>query len=204
MAENGTPEFNFPWPKQGDQLIAETGSRHYDAWISGHSDLFAHVEGYKRAADLVWAQIEENPRLAGIDYLVYPMVFLYRHYVELSIKDIISLGNYLEHEPATFPAKHGLKELWKVARDLIERIGPGCTTETLDAMTELISQLDAIDPESFAFRYPMTKKWTPSLSGLGNLNLELLHEGMEKMASFFEGAHSMFTEYKSHLDSIHP
>ena len=82
------------------QSCVDLGGNH-NARIPGYSDLFAHIEGYKRAADLVWAAIKPNPRAAGIDYLVYPMIFLYRYFVELSLKDIIATGSHLEGGPGT-------------------------------------------------------------------------------------------------------
>lgn len=192
---------DFPWPQKGDQLVSATGGRVLNAWFSGRADLVAHVEGYRRAADLVWRQIESEPRIAGIDFLVFPMVFLYRHYVELCLKDIIASGIYLETGTGSYPATHNLGELWKEARGHLERIGPGCSDEALASMTEMITQLDQLDPGSFTFRYPITKALTPTLPQNGGLNLALFHEGMEKMTGFFEGCQGMLSDYKSSIDA---
>lgn len=129
------------------------------------------------------------------------MVFLYRHYVELCLKDIIAAGIYLEMGNGFYPATHNLGDLWKSAREYLERIEPGGSDETLASMTEMIAQLDQLDPGSFTFRYPISKKLLPTLPQNGGLNLALFHEGMEKMMSFFDGCECMLSEYKRNLGS---
>ncbi|MDD3179571.1 MAG: hypothetical protein PHQ04_04385 [Opitutaceae bacterium] len=191
----------LPWPAKGDELFGVDGNPHLQATISLRTDLIGHIEGYKRAGDLIFAEFHRSPRLLATGYLVFPGVYLYRHFVELSIKDIIALGNYLENDPSSYPAEHDLDALWSLARGLIERLGPGCTEDDLDAMTRLIAQLNAIDPGN-AFRYPMTRDQRPSLSTLPTFNLEQFKSGIEKMSGFFDGARSMLGEYKSTKDSI--
>lgn len=192
-----------PWPQKGDHLIANDGLWIYNAWLPGISDLFPHIEGYKRAGDLIWQEIEKNPRGAGIDFLVYPMVFLYRHYTELSIKDIIALGRHLEGSCRGFPTHHRLRELWDEARALIDRIEHGAYYKDIEAMGVLITQFDLIDNGSYAFRYPTTKNQQPSLPGIEYLNLAVFREGIEKMGAFFEGCRAQFEYYTDNLESNH-
>jgi len=188
-----------PWPASGDHLIVSGGDGHHNAWIPGYGDPFAHIEGYKRAGDLVWVAIEPNPRAAGIDYLVYPMIFLYRHFVELSLKDIIATGSHLEGGPGAFPAGHGLSELWAQARCLIERIEGAYVKSDLDAMAPLIAEFARIDGGGTAFRYPLGRDGNPSLPGIQTLDLAAFHQGIEKMAAFFDGCRSQFGEYERNL-----
>lgn len=54
----------------------------------GHDRWSIYAIGYKDAADLLVDNIEGNGRQH--DFLVYPIVFLYRQYLELAIKDVIS------------------------------------------------------------------------------------------------------------------
>ena len=190
----------IPWPKTGDQLVSEHGNLRFSARISDVGALFPYIEGYRRARDAIWSRVEENPRLAGIGYLVFPMVFLYRHFIELSIKHVIALGRCLEGDAFEFPTHHKLKVLWTEARALIERIASGESTDDLDAMGVMIEQFDKIDRESFAFRYPATKDGKPSIVLIQDLNLEVFHSGIEKMASFFEGCRSQFEAFRDAVD----
>lgn len=200
---NPPPDMPGPWPKKGDELFGPNGPRNMDINIPSGTAIYPHIEGYKQAADQIFKRIGDEDRFLGKGFLVLPMVFLYRHFVELSLKDIIALGNYLENDESTYPTNHKLGELWKLARELLVGIGQGCTDEDLDAMEALIGQLDSIDPGSLAFRYPVTKDWRPSLLNTA-FNLEQFREGIEKMTSFFEGARMMLSVYKDHKDSISP
>lgn len=114
----------------------------------------------------------------------------------------IAYGTYLEEGSSQYPKGHQLVSLWSTARTLIERIGPVCTDDDLDAMTHLVNQLSAIDPGSLAFRYPINKDGSPSLPPSTEFNLAKFREGIEKMAGFFDGARSMLHEFKSIKDSL--
>jgi hypothetical protein len=150
------------WPRNGDKLFGLTGDRHLQVYIAGGTEFHAHVEGYKRAGDKLIEELRKEPRLLGTNYLVFPVVFLYRHFVELSIKDVVAHGTYFATGRSEFPQHHDLVALWREARKVFERIR-GCGPEDLDAVGSLIAELNAIDPQSFSFRYPMKKDWQPSL-----------------------------------------
>ncbi|HHS8916416.1 TPA: hypothetical protein ACTVMT_005267, partial [Escherichia coli] len=57
----------------------------------------AYTEGYRRAADILINHIDESGR--DQDFLVYPVLFLYRHHLELLIKQIIGLALALAEDP---------------------------------------------------------------------------------------------------------
>ena len=56
-------------------------------WSRDHGATYA--AGYRRAAELLIEHIDTKGR--DQDVLVYPVVFLYRHHVELALKRIISI-----------------------------------------------------------------------------------------------------------------
>lgn len=200
MADASSNAFGFPWPQKGDQLISSDPGHPLNAWLSDQTGSVAYIEGYKRAAEIIWQQVEVSPREAGIDYLVFPMVFLFRHYTELCLKGIIAVCSYIKTAQGEYPTHHSLMDLWRSARSRLEEIGPGCSAETLDSMAEMIRQLDQIDPGSFSFRYYVTKDLKPALPQTDGLNLAVFHEGMAKMINFFEGAQSMLSDYKSNVE----
>lgn len=86
-------EIPGPWPKKGDQLFGSNGPRHMDVFIREDTDIVPHIEGYKHAADQIYNRIGNEDRFMGKGFLILPMVFLYRHFVELSLKNIVALGN---------------------------------------------------------------------------------------------------------------
>ena len=61
----------------------------YEYWKLGEPDIWSwehYINGFRTAADNLAASTE-NDRRAG--NLVYPTMFLYRHYLELRIKQLI-------------------------------------------------------------------------------------------------------------------
>jgi hypothetical protein len=195
------PFDEFPnWPRAGDRLFGFEGNRHLQVFIAESTDFYAHVEGYKRAGDSLIEELRKEPRVLGINYLVFPVVFLYRHFVELSIKDVIAHGNYLSTMRSEFPTNHDLLPLWTEARKVLAPFG-GCRTEDLDAVESIIAELDRIDPKSFSFRYPAKKDWTPSLPQT-EFNLEQFALGIAKLAEFFDAARGILSHYKDQHDSM--
>jgi hypothetical protein len=111
-------------------------------------DWYFFLNGYKDAADfLVTHAIEEgvgDPRR-----LLNPIMFLYRHYLELALKSLI-------REQKTFPTIHELDKLWRICRSLIDEISPSASdNDEIQHTTRLIEEFCKVDPKSaLAFRYP--------------------------------------------------
>lgn len=61
-------------------------------WIIDPWDLYA--DGYREAADHLVERIVEGQSLT-LDTIVYPIVFLYRQYLELRLKQLIPLSGRL-------------------------------------------------------------------------------------------------------------
>jgi len=120
--------------------------------------------------------------------LVYPIVFLYRHHFELSLKAIIRDGNRLLRESATFPTKHVLVDLWEKCREIFKKLREKEDFEefkNLDAIGEYIKEFSKVDSSSQAFRYPEDKKGAAYLAGLTHINVRHLSEIVGKIAVFF-------------------
>ena len=103
----------FHWPRKGDQLVRDDEG---DWWHNARLNLFydnwnMYAEGYKVAGNVLVEYIKEKQ--FDQDYLVYPIVFLYRQYIELQLKAIIRDGNQLLDIPEKFPHHHKIYELWK-------------------------------------------------------------------------------------------
>ncbi|WP_370605589.1 type IV conjugative transfer system pilin TraA [Escherichia coli] len=79
-------------------LLASDSDWHNNACLNYMPDHgTAYTEGYRRAADILINHIDESGR--DQDFLVYPVLFLYRHHLELLIKQIIGLALALAEDP---------------------------------------------------------------------------------------------------------
>jgi hypothetical protein len=157
-----------------------------------------YIEGYRKAATAVFEHAV-NTRTSP-DFILFPMAFLWRHHLELVLKDIIALGRRLAGEPWGFPLGHGLMKLWREARPHIIQCGDPNAPELANVEANL-REFEQVDPGADGFRYPFNgDRDTRSLDGVPDkVNLQVLQDSMEALANFFEGVRS---ELSSRLDYL--
>lgn len=165
-------------------------------WTLFPWDIYA--AGYKDAADAVVGALAE--RKASFDSVVYPLVFLYRQGLELKLKLILPRARRLVGNEAVADHKHGLMPLWSELRRHLEQISLHEGDQELPAIEDFIRQLDTVDPGSFAFRYPTTKKGEVSLPELRHINVRHLSEVMDSVFGMLDGIHSYLGEMDQHND----
>jgi hypothetical protein len=179
------------WPKPGEKLF-RTESEHsqFSACIDCyHRSLQDMAADYKEGADAL-ARAAANGD-AYLDRLISPIVFLYRQYLELAVKGIIATARCLEGERPGYPITHNLHQLWHEAARLMRKHYGDEAPPEMDYIQPCIDDFNKHDPDSFAFRYPTDKKGRASLRGITNIDLQNLHDTMQRLSSFLEciGSH---------------
>jgi len=110
------------------------------------------------------------------EFTVFPIVFLYRHYIELKLKEIILNNWEFLERIKPFPKGHDIYKLWKICRECLEEtdklIDPGFT-QSREYVKQIIGAYNAleadlikfaeIDPDSQHFRYPVDSQGNPIL-----------------------------------------
>jgi len=183
-----------PWPNKGDELFKADTDGYHNAVLNCWGDsLESYIAGYKRAADLLVGYIKDSHN--DQDILVFPIVFLYRQYVELRLKDIIKNGNHLLDNQLGYSKSHNLLKLWESCRKIIEKLWPKGTPEDLDAVEECIMQFSEEDPESTAFRYPTNKKGEASLPNRLYINLRNVSDVITKVSGLLDGTSYAIAHY---------
>lgn len=180
--------YELPWPTEGDLLFtSDQPDWHNNACLNWTEGDILHIEGYKLAADQLVRSIEAGGN--DQDFLVYPIVFLYRHHLELLLKSLRALGSRLYEWDLDDEAHHKLPRLWRDCRKVIDKTWPDAPESDADVVEELIAEFTAIDPNSIAFRYSKSKKGERSLPAhLTHLNLRHLRETMDKLSLFLQAA----------------
>lgn len=196
----------FPWPRRGDSLFKSDDDWWNNACLNWSHDMrYAYSLGYKRAGDILVEHVSNSE--SDQDTLVYPIVFAYRHYIELEMKNLIRDGRELLGVTSKAQMVHGLDVLWQECRRLLDKVWPDGPREDLDAVQECISQLTEVDPTSTAFRYSTDRSDNPSLPGLTHINLRNLAEIIDRLGSFFDGAGtgiSAMLEAKREIENDYP
>jgi len=173
------------WPRQGDKLFRWDDDYHFNACLNWIIPTLATVaRSYKDGADALAQAVYKGN--ATLDTVILPIVFLYRQYIELSLKDAIVTARAVEGKEAGYPKNHNLKDLWAEAKGLIKQHYGVDTPREIDFVDPCIEEFHQHDPESFSFRYPTDKKGNINLRGLSHINLRNLYETMDRLASFFD------------------
>jgi hypothetical protein len=147
---------------------------------------FHYQDGYRIAAEAVLGRAGEFQY--DCDRLVYPIVFLYRHRLELHLKELVAwLPVPIEN--------HDLKILWAAVRHLLS--SEGVTDRELDMVESRIMELHDLDARATAFRYAYKrKKDGGGRSVSGTINIRLFAERMESLCGTLDGWDTMIHEQR--------
>ncbi len=145
--------FRFPGPLcQTDSLFEKSGGIPVTIGTdrTPMCEWRKYQEGYHEAASLLVDLIDGKLQK---DYIVYPILFLYRHYLELMLKTLILeiSGTDGKALPPKLGNEHKLTTLWDSLLTLI----PPATGQ--DIAGKLLGEFTLIDPQSISFRYGMKK-----------------------------------------------
>lgn len=183
-------------PTEEDKLFTTAEDYWNNARVNFPHDRWAlYVVGYKDAADILVSQVETHGRYH--DTLVYPIIFLYRQYLELAIKDLIHQARKLLGIREPFPRTHRINELWNICNALLQEISPGDSDVERKHIGRLIDEFCDADPISMAFRYPEDREGRPSLLGIAHINLQNVKEVIAKIAIILDGADAQIDHYLS-------
>jgi len=199
-----------PAPRKGDMLFRDDlPDWHNNACldVTHGGDQLAYIEGYRRGAQQLVQYVAENAR--DQDFLVYPVIFLYRHHIELALKRIIIRAPYLIERPLTDTEKkhlrtHRLELLWQDLKPMFVVICKAAGWKApdvgdIEGIDDYIRQLVKLDPDSSSFRYAYSQKGDPSLpSDLKRINLRHFAEMMERLASYLDALDSA----TDHLEEV--
>lgn len=176
----------FRWPQQGDKAFLPAAEWQDNAHIEQrhHSRMVMMMTGYKKAADLMVARAVDDR--ADRDALVYPIIFNYRQFIELSLKYLISTYGHTVGVSAIWDT-HDLAALWKKLEAVLEGYGHDDDGETDPVVAEIVAEFSKVDPRSFTFRYPVDTKGKPIPVAHEQLDLGALADVMKALEGYFNG-----------------
>lgn len=176
----------FRWPRRGDRPFTESTDWQRNASIArhGHERLVLMMSGYKTAADLM---VEHAARSSyDRDVLVFPIVFNYRHFIELSLKYLIATyGRTVNIEPNW--QTHDLAKLWLTLKNVLKEYGDDDPDHTSDDVERIVAEFAKVDPQSFSYRYPVSRDGQLLELGQDKLDLRVLADVMKGLDSYFTG-----------------
>jgi hypothetical protein len=198
-----TNQLKWSPPRAGEKLFRGDLPDWRNNACLRQGDDYAYRAGYLRGAQVLVETVDES----GIDqdFLVYPIVFLYRHHVELALKSIIRRAPYLiERELTSIEKKHlddhRLDFLWEDFKPISSAISKAAgwdelPSEDVKGIDDCIRQISEVDPKSYSLRYAHSKKGDPSVpADLTHINLRHFGAVMDRLANYLSGVDSGVSE----------
>lgn len=150
-------------------------------------DFGVFARGYSLAASSLAEDLLSRAGFA--DFEAYPVVFLYRHSLELYLKNVIYQSallagfRFMDGVDSRLHNTHDLVSLSEAAAELLRRLFPqDYGLEVFcEEMLAVSQDFSGIDGDSFAYRYPIDTQGRPSTPRGQSLNLAALCSVMENL-----------------------
>ena len=190
------------WPCPDDPLVGKVVSwNNAIAFADDPAERQAlMLKGYFRAGHVLVDRCCKNPYEGH--YMIYPILFCYRHALEMAMKWIVgSYGNrYDVSEPKP---DHNFLRLWESCKAIFTQADNEGATVSTATVEKLIKEFHNLDASAEAFRYPVKKDGT--LIDLPNVafNLIDLRQVVEGLENFFSGADGYLDHLCSASDEMH-
>lgn len=162
------------------------------------NDLSAFAAGYHEAGKTLVSNMESA---AGYrDYEGYPILFLYRHALELYLKAIVYRGAQLlglisDEKPNTekLLTSHKLTRLLPTIEAIFRAVEWEWDFEvfglrSFDDFADLIKEIEKIDPQSYCFRYPVNTTGEAALPQHFVVNVVTFGKKMDSVLELLSGA----------------
>lgn len=152
-------------------------------------DLIAYAHSYRSAAMNLVA-FREGRKYGAIDEGALPILFLYRHSMELYLKAIVYKAAILSINQGEIGAAldrlwslHELSKLAELAKPAISSAERWLTSngELNSKIFEFAEQVDAVDSGSYSFRYPVTRRGKATLPRAFMTNIFVFSEYIERV-----------------------
>lgn len=174
----------------GDSIFKIQSDWTMNSCLNFSSDMaVAYADGFKGLAQLGVETLKGNRM--GQDILVYPIVFCFRHHIELQLKQAIKHGFYFLGRKMRTPNVHEIDKLWCELRGILKDVkkvtGQYPDPQEMKIAERIIRELTDIDPDGASFRYAKTRDGSDSLNrDLRILNLRSISETVEKLSFFLD------------------
>lgn len=176
--------------RQGD-MHANPNDMAYILWSEDSVFNFSNYSfSYRQAAEALYEQfISHNGDYAVKDPIGFTLMFMYRHYMELTTKFLYlkfipyvkgrqlneeEIANFIEH------TGHNLNTIWIELKPVLLELSKKlkCSFD-INAFGHYVGQFQSYDDSSMKMRYPVDKKGKAIETKSQRLDIKILHDYME-------------------------
>lgn len=184
------------WPKKGDRLMQpsddwETAVSFAPDQISRDAFLW---EGYMTAGAALIDEAERRPHDRHV--LIYPILFNYRHALEIAMKWTIDMYGRIANVRLD-DEDHNLWRLWQKCKVILRVVPTSDEDEPLQAVERIVKELHDLDKNGVALRYSKHKDGRTIVLPAGSVDLANVQRKMEAVDGFFKGADGLLSDILS-------
>lgn len=165
-------------------------------------DWESYANGYYNAANILVEKFLSRDKdfyltrcnLENYEDIDYPIFFLYRHYLEIKLKDLCQKFNKTLDLQDDIRLTHELKPLFKLLykkyialsnRKSIVQADTASIIKQFKWLYKPIIQFDSFDKKSMKFRYPTDRNFQLHFDSSHRINIKIFQEAMEHLYYFF-------------------
>jgi|GEM_PF-783564 hypothetical protein len=199
-------ENDIRWPKKGDNPFSSGNSSYRSPtwcslnWLASFNlDDSYYANAFKKAADKIISEMEKGKDYEHPDPMFIPIAFLYRHCLELKMKNVIRKGIDLafitldDEKFNDLMESHNLHKIWNVFRNIVMVRWPEGNPNELNATERVILSFHNIDKTGQHLRYSRDKKGNKTSSSLpDSVELTNLKDTFEGVFNLLDGREMEF------------
>ncbi len=192
------------WPNEYKELLKNDGGWYEFSQIERgqrSQQFISYCMAYKEAADILVNKSLSERDTFFLDLLVIPVLFLYRHYIEISLKSFIIEYSLETDEELVNKFKgakgHNLINLWSEYYKINKKYLAKKEKNTFNIVEEYIKDFNKHDEISTNFRYPVNTKLELNFRENQIINLKHLKEVLDEIEGFFNGNFDYMENIKS-------
>lgn len=197
-AEFSDPDNTDLWElRQDDFLFGEGENPWWNMQLDmAHGGWHEHVWAYKTAADNLVTVLLCGGGGLKVFIDVYPVLALYRHYVEIAIKELIVCAANFNRDSVPKLETHALTNLWETAVSMLKSGQGDDPTIDWDLIGEYVAKVNEI-PYDLG-RYPWTRNREAVDLPNKYINLIQLRHFMNRLGNNLEGITNWLGILKEH------
>lgn len=178
--------------------IFNTSNCEFNAVTNKHYvSMSLYIRGYKESTELLINSVVEGN--SSPDSLIYPIMYSYRHYLELSFKNLFWVCTQITKKSDDFLIEknhslrfkkynsiHNLENLWNETLILLKIIDKNLPEELTAQIQQTVDEFTKLDSFSTSFRYPENKNWDTSLGDQEYINVNSVAKNFVETSKLIE------------------
>ena len=201
--------YKFHWPNVRKSLFDMEGDKfdsptkcfidHMGLSHFGHDYLSGQ---YKRAADQLVDFQKDGGDIYQPDGLFMPIVYLYRHAIELKLKGllIIIIQCEMATDPENYLGKHNIMKLWEILKKAIIDEWPESDKSPINNTESLLNDFQRTDKTGQYLRYSHSKEGQDVRAKFPKVvRLEVLQDACNEIFGFFDCSVSHFSSIRDYI-----